>query len=92
MSAENVQILLITVIVTLTGLLVFIGIQVILILKETHSVAKRLNREQKNDISFTKDDIDNGKIENQDGEFPTHIASLQEKGRRVFVREGRPLA
>ena len=40
----NIQILLTAVIVTLTGLLFFIGFQVILILRELHRATKKLNQ------------------------------------------------
>lgn len=39
----NIQILLTVVILTLTGLLVFIGVQVIFILREVHRATKKLN-------------------------------------------------
>lgn len=94
-AIESIQILLAAVILTLTGLLVFIGVQVILILREAHSAARRLNKEEKPGVSFVNPH-GNGKIENRelqkDDDFPSHIASLQERGRRVFIREGRPLA
>lgn len=42
-ALTQIQILLATVIFTLTALLVFIGVQVILILKEVHGATKKLN-------------------------------------------------
>lgn len=45
-ALTNIQILLTAVILTLTGLLVFIGVQVIFILREVHQAAKQLNKTQ----------------------------------------------
>lgn len=42
----SIQLLLAAVIFTLTALLVFIGVQVILILREVHKAAKKLNNNQ----------------------------------------------
>lgn len=42
-NLANIQILLATVIFTLTALLVFIGVQVIFILREVHRATKKLN-------------------------------------------------
>lgn len=47
-ALANIQFLLIAVIATLTGLLAFIGFQVILILKEVHGAAKKLNAKEGN--------------------------------------------
>lgn len=45
MPAATIQVLLTAVIITLTGLLVFMGVQVILILHEVHRAAKKLHKE-----------------------------------------------
>lgn len=46
MPAATIQVLLTSVIITLTGLLLFMGVQVILILREVHRAAKRLNKKE----------------------------------------------
>ena len=115
-AIANIQILLTGVIVILTSLLVFVGIQVILIMRELHRIAKNLNGTSdfsslgllgnltKNffnlaqhingdsDIEFAqKEEVIKGDNDKSQEESFTHIRALQERGRRVFYREGKPL-
>lgn len=127
-ALQGIQILLAAVIVTLTALLIFVGVQVVLILKEAHLAVKKINaslektktvssfeqiRPRFSVFGFLEQLISrNGeKFEETtethlqlEKEEPTddvlgartsdfsHITRLQETGRRVFHREGKPLA
>ena len=98
-AIQGIQILLAAVIVTLTGLLIFIGIQVIFILKDARRAVKKANRVLDKTIepistpSFLSQLI-GGKIQNHpqtisENQMPvenpfSHIQSLQERGREMF--------
>lgn len=99
---ELVQILLVLVVLVLTGLLLAVGAQVFLILKEAKETITRFNktleergfiesirlvRESLRDLS--KRDETNGENGGEE-ETKAHITALQEKGRR-FWRGGKPL-
>lgn len=114
----GIQILLTAVIITLTCLLAFIGVQVIFILREVHKAAKKLNQTHSPTLystqPFTTFNVLEGLVKNQFSSvqhinadaLPVtseklveettskpffHITTLQERGRRVFHRLGKPL-
>lgn len=124
-AIQGIQILLGVVIVTLTALLIFVGIQVVFILREVRGAVKKINQALGNKLTRspkhanipisvrtfleylllgqpkveppkyttisenqTDDVVEAESIEDS---FK-HITALQEKGRRVFHREGKPLA
>lgn len=98
-AIQGIQILLAVVIVTLTGLIVFIGVQVIFILKDARKAVKKANRvlDKSESVSTPSllGQLFGGKpqiiSENKTddvaphGDNPFgHIQALQERGREMF--------
>lgn len=115
-AIAGIQILLGTVILTLTALLVFVGVQVVFILRDLRATVKKINgtldkpqvstrtfleylligqskKQQQTEYQVIDEEQTDEvmRIATKSGSF-SHITELQERGRRVFHREGKPLA
>lgn len=123
---EPTQILLFSVVVVLTCLLVFLGVQVFFILREARRTMEKINKlldsanlvsdsvarpiasfanfvdGVKNfgnlmDMVLNKKEVtlergyDRGEVEEQEEGHHSHIQTLQERGRRFFHKDGKPL-
>lgn len=113
-AIAGIQILLAGVILILTTLLVFVGVQVIFILRDVRLSIKKINQVASPQMSVRtlleyllvgkakKSPADYLVINEEETEEIvqmtnksdafSHITQLQERGRRVFHREGKPLA
>lgn len=100
MTFDLARTLLVLVVLVLTGLLLLVGSQVFLILRELRQAVRRINQrlEQENkSLGFFQGLRQVQQIfeeEAGDGgeqDYP-HIRSLQERGRRFFHRDGKPLS
>lgn len=113
-AIQGIQILLAGVILILTTILVFVGVQVIFILRDVRLSIKKINQVVSPQMSVRTlleyllvgqhkkprieyqviDEEQTDEIVRVAGKSDAfaHITQLQERGRRVFHREGKPLA
>lgn len=98
MTFDLARTLLVIVVLVLTGLLLIIGGQLFLILREVRQAIQRINDklDEEKRVGFFKGLSQIQEIfeeEVKDGgerEFP-HIQALKERGRRFFTKSGKPL-